>query len=177
MPALERGNVIGAFILALADRIGDAVETAAPERGCAAAALMLIRHQPGFLVERLHGVIGLSQPGTVRLIDRLQQRGLVRRRSGEEDRRTVGLFLTEDGQAVCTDIIESRARAVSAAISGLTAHEVTALADMAGKVLGSLPKDAQQAYRICRLCDEAHCPDCPVDDALAGHDDRSSIIP
>jgi DNA-binding MarR family transcriptional regulator len=43
--------------------------------------------------------LGLSQPGAVRLADRLAQRGLVQRRRDGPDRREVRLSLTSAGHA------------------------------------------------------------------------------
>lgn len=158
-------NVIGALALALGDIVEMALADDASEPGAAAAALMLIRHTPGFLTERLHRIIGLSQPGTVRLIDRLVRDGLVVRKPGREDRRTVELHLSEEGLRRTAAMVKKRNRALAKALAALPDEDITTLSAIAGKLLGALPSDERHAYQICRYCDETCCAHCPVDAA------------
>ena len=169
-------NLIGALALALADVIETSLVSDAPEPGAAAAALLLIRHQPGFLTERLHGVIGLSQPGTVRLIDRLVRDGLVQRMPGQADRRTVELHLTKEGVRRTTAMVRKRSKALSKTLAVLSEGDRADLARIAETLLRSLPVDERTAYEICRYCDEACCTQCPVDAGAPLHAPRSALI-
>src|SRR5262245_37182959 len=89
MDDLRIANIVGALALALSDDLLRAAERKAPEAGLAAAAIALLRHVPGMTIERLRNALGLSHPGAVRLIDRLEQEGSVVRRPSNADRRAV----------------------------------------------------------------------------------------
>ena len=47
---------------------------------CTPAALCVIGHEPGLSIDFLARVLGMSHPGTVRLVDRLETDGLIKRR-------------------------------------------------------------------------------------------------
>src|SRR5690606_1644267 len=64
-------NVIGAFALALSDDFRGAMQELAEGNESACAALIVIGQESGLSVDRLSKILGLSQPGTVRLVDRL----------------------------------------------------------------------------------------------------------
>ena len=67
--------------------------------GSDAAALVTLRnYAEGEPLELLRRALALSQPGVVRLADRLQARGLVERHRSERDGRAVGLRLTPAGR-------------------------------------------------------------------------------
>jgi DNA-binding MarR family transcriptional regulator len=59
-------------------------------------------------------------PGITRLLDRLEQSGLVRRDRGASDRRQVFCFITEQGLALLTELDEGVNSADDAAVSMLT---------------------------------------------------------
>ena len=66
--------------------------------GSDAAALVTLRnYAEGEPLELLRRALALSQPGVVRLADRLQARGLVERHRSARDGRAVGLRLTRGG--------------------------------------------------------------------------------
>ena len=66
--------------------------------GSDAAALVTLRnYAEGEPLELLRRALALSQPGVVRLADRLQARGLVERHRSASDGRAVGLRLTRSG--------------------------------------------------------------------------------
>ena len=160
-------NVIAALALALADAVNGAAEQPVPERGPAAAALMMIAHLPGISVEELRTGVSLSHPGAVRLIDRWQTQALVRREANREDARRVALYLTETGASMAADIAAGRAAAMRRALATLDPAEAATLAALADKMLRALVSSDAEALKICRLCDEGACRDCPVEEKLA----------
>lgn len=166
MTAEKCENVIGAFALALADEILASTEDEAPEPGSAAAALALIGHEPGITIERLRRALGLSHPGAVRLVDRLETPGLVERGHSHQDRRTVSLALTDTGRQRVDAVLSRRQSVLQAALSTLSHEERTAFAQTAEKLLCFMLKDLDHAYTICRLCDQDACIECPVDAEL-----------
>jgi MarR family transcriptional repressor of emrRAB len=156
-------NVIGAFALALADDFKGAMEELAEGNESACAALIVIGQESGLSVDRLSKILGLSQPGTVRLVDRLAAARLVERKTGA-DRRSVALRLTEAGKRRVRSLLVGRQHALIQALRGLDDWERSTLTAIAGKVLRGLEHSAVECDRRCRLCDDNACPDesCPM---------------
>ncbi len=69
-------------------------------------------------------VVRLSQPAISRLVDRLEKRGLVTRREGQEDRRSVAVGITRDGIALLQRAIPVHERCIhEKLLSRLTMEE------------------------------------------------------
>ncbi len=79
----------------------------------------------------------LSQPGLSRLVDRLVQRGLVRRTPDPADRRGVRVSLTDAGAARQKEVGRLHARSVRRALTSvLDPDELRQLKTLAGKLAG-----------------------------------------
>jgi DNA-binding MarR family transcriptional regulator len=156
-------NIIGAFALALADDFKSAMEDLAESNESACAALIVIGQESGLSVDRLSRILRLSQPGTVRLVDRLAAARLVERKAGA-DRRAVALRLTDAGKRQVKSLQVGRQHALAQALRGLDDWERSTLAAIASKVLRGLEHSEVECDRRCRLCDESACPDetCPL---------------
>ncbi|WP_207480936.1 MarR family winged helix-turn-helix transcriptional regulator [Arenibaculum pallidiluteum] len=163
-PRIE--NIAGALSLAIADELLRAAESRAPEAGSAAAALTLLGHVPGLPIERLRRALGLSHPGAVRLVDRLQADGLVARQPSERDRRAVALVLTPEGEKACAAILAARQGTLARALAALSPEERAVFGRLAEKMLRAALQSEEHAYTVCRLCDPGACTDCPVDAEL-----------
>jgi DNA-binding MarR family transcriptional regulator len=158
-------NLVGAFALVLTDRIAGAVDGRGPG-GSAAAALLLVHHGHVRRVDDLRAPLALSQPGVVRLVDRLTAAGLLRRVAGDAaDRRRVGLALTATGRRRVRQVLEAREDAVAGLLSSLTPEQVARLSRTCERVLGVVAVDQAAPARICRYCDETACDltRCPVE--------------
>jgi len=82
----------------------------------------------------------LSQPALSRMVDRLADRGLIRRAADPRDGRSVGLSLTEPGAAVQRRIGQRHGRSVAQAmLAGLTPAELRQLEEICGKLAGAAP--------------------------------------
>ncbi len=162
-------NLLGALALALADRAGAAVSADAALSGSDAAALVTLRnYAEGEPLELLRRALALSQPGVVRLADRLQARGLVERHRSASDGRAVGLRLTRKGRDAADAALTARSEAIAAALDTLGAGQRRALAPMLERMLGAQTTDATASLVICRMCDPDVCghPErCPVTQA------------
>lgn len=66
-------------------------------------------------------------PGITRLLDRLEEKGLVRRERWLEDRRLVHGWITDNGRALLAAMDEEVDRADERAVAGLSAVEIRAL--------------------------------------------------
>jgi MarR family transcriptional regulator, negative regulator of the multidrug operon emrRAB len=161
-------NLLGALALAVADLIREATE--GPADGLAAsepAALVTLAHYPGQSILSLGRTLGLTHSGAVRLADRMEQAGLVRRAAAGPG-RTLALSLTGPGQAAADRVLARRQAAVEDLVSRLDATELAGADRMASRLLAGLTTDRDSARRLCRLCAEPVCTGpagCPVDQA------------
>jgi DNA-binding MarR family transcriptional regulator len=158
-------QVLGVTALAVMDRLRASVTAGAAVNEVEAGALVHVRAWPGGSVGDLAGVVGLSQPATVRLVDRLVERGLVLRRAGP-DRRTLALVLTEAGAEAAAAVLMARAEALAPLLAELSPRERATLERLLGRVASGLVVDRSGAVRLCRLCDREVCtsgPGCPLE--------------
>ena len=158
-------NVVGALALTLSDILLEASQSEAPDN-VTAAGLTLVGHVPGLSIHELSHGLSLSHPGTVRLVDRMVAENLMERRPSKEDGRAVALFLTPKGKRRERKILLSRRDALGNVLSLLSRDERQMLAQISEKIITTILKGEEHALRICRLCDEGACVDCPVDAEL-----------
>jgi DNA-binding MarR family transcriptional regulator len=165
--SLDRAaNLFGALALVIADQAADAMADAGGRSPSAAAALSALLH---FLdapsVDLLRQVLGLSPSGTVRLLDRLEESGYVRRGPGD-DGRSVSVRLTESGRAAAERVTSARADVLERALAVLSPAERRAFEQLAGKLLVGMMRGPGAVRWICRLCDTSVCRGadggCPV---------------
>lgn len=157
-------NLLGALALALTDAQGRAMQAAAGLGGSAAAAVVTLGTAPGLSVAALAAVLGLTHSATVRLALDLERRGLVGRGPGA-DRRSVGLVLTEAGEAARDRLMAARASVLAEAMAAVDPADRAGLDRALTAAVTRLTTGRTAADRICRLCDEAACghDDCPVE--------------
>ena len=165
-------NVVGAGVLALADVLREATERAADHGASAPAALAALEsYLGGTSIDELRRVLAITHSGAVRLVDRLEAAGLLRRTRASGDARTRGLVLTPAGRRAARRVLAQRAAALDAALAPLDTHEREQLGDLLGRVLGGLTDGHARAGRICRLCEPGPCGHdegrCPVSQAAA----------
>jgi DNA-binding MarR family transcriptional regulator len=154
-------NVVTAWAMSLHDELA----TVAAELGSGVrdiAALTLVASHPDVPVDWLRARIGLSQPGTVRLLDRLSQAGLVRRAAREG--RSVHLAVTPAGRELLERWTRQRDQAVQRLVAGLTAGQTGELTELLAAALSTPGRPRAEADQTCRTCDWPACGDnCPVD--------------
>jgi DNA-binding MarR family transcriptional regulator len=177
MAGTKLENIVGALALALSDDLLRKVQDQAPEPGPAAAAIALLRHEPGMTIERLRRALGLSHSGAVRLVDRLVADDLAVRRPGPVDRRAVALHLTGKGEGRCDAILAARQGSMARALGTLDEDERRVLGSLTEKLLAGLIGTVDDAYSVCRLCDAGACCDCPVERALSATAERTPPPP
>ena len=77
-------------------------------------------------------------PGAMtRLIDRLEEKGLVRRLRAEDDRRAQRLELTAEGKAIYPKIVTALVKVYNQLLRGFTKTEVNQLQDMLKRMLAN----------------------------------------
>jgi len=129
------------------------------------AALTLVGSHEGCSADWLWGRIGLTQSGTVRLIDRLQKLGYVER---ERSGRAIRLTLTAAGAEALAGWSAAREEATREALSGLNATERRQLNTLLARGLRNTNRARDAADTTCRLCDWPACSRCPVDASVGG---------
>ncbi|MEM1046704.1 MAG: MarR family transcriptional regulator [Pseudomonadota bacterium] len=154
-------NLLGVVGLAVADRIEDTAREVLNHAGETPAALVVIGYGSGPSNDQLRRVLGLSHPGTVRLVDRLVADGLVERRKAR-DKRAVALHLSERGMAIREDLLKGRLAAIRPLLTPLTGMEQETLTTLLHKMLSSMETTADERRTLCRLCDNRICTDCPI---------------
>jgi DNA-binding MarR family transcriptional regulator len=164
--SLDRvGNLLGALAFSVTDRTSDAVGDAAGQSQTAAIALSAMHH---FLedpsIDLLRRVLGLTPSGTVRLVDRLEEAGYVKRRPGR-DGREVSLRLTAAGRRAAKRVTEARGEVLDGALATLAPAERREFEQLLSRVLPALVRGPGATRWMCRLCDpgachreEGHCP-------------------
>jgi MarR family transcriptional repressor of emrRAB len=166
-PSGHAANVLGALMLATSDRMVESVQAELGLSETAAAALSALNQ---FLdrptVDQLAQVVGLTQSGGVRLVDRLERDGLVRRGAGT-DRRSASVSLTSAGQRLAQKVETSRLQLLDHVMASLSAEERDTLAGLAGRMLVGMMREPEATRWICRLCDLAACGrpagNCPLE--------------
>ena len=154
-------NLLGVVGLAVADRIEEAARDVLSHAGETPAAVVVIGYGLGPSNDQLRRILGLSHPGSVRLVDRLVADGLVERRQAR-DKRAVALYLTEAGQTLREELLKGRLAAIRPLLVPLTFAEQEALASLLHKMLSSMPTTDLERCNLCRLCDGRVCTDCPI---------------
>jgi DNA-binding MarR family transcriptional regulator len=153
-------NVVGAFALAAADASRQAAERSLGQGASAPAALITIGAYPGRSIEQLRRPLGLSQPGALRLVGRLEDAGWVARRAANG--RGVALSLTASGEKVVADLLRARDSSLAQLLGSLSASQLRDMAAAAEVVLAAQTEDRHDLERLCRLCHRDRCADCPV---------------
>jgi DNA-binding MarR family transcriptional regulator len=157
-------NVIGALVVVLGDRLRDATEEASGMRGALPAALTALHEWAGGrTIETLAGGLRLSHSRTVRVVDKLEARGLATRARDPADGRGVLVHLTPAGRRAGRAVLDARAGALEAALAGADRR---ALAATAERLLAAATTGRRSARANCRLCDAHACGHhegrCPV---------------
>jgi DNA-binding MarR family transcriptional regulator len=124
-------------------------------------------------VDWLHRRLGITQSGTVRLLDRLQQSDLITRdhRAGQ---REVEITLTDAGRRALASGLDARAEALQALLAPLSDSDQRQLIKLISKALAAGTRSRDAADVACRLCDWPGCgPGCPVDRSVATRPESS----
>ena len=104
--------------------------------------LEALYHVGPLLLGKLQRRILVSSGGVTYLVDRLQERGLVKREDCPDDRRARYAALTPKGRRLVERIFPEHARAIAHAMSGLTKADrirATALLRTLGRAAEALP--------------------------------------
>ena len=160
-------NLLGVVALAIMDRIEETARDILSHAGETPAAVVVIGYGTGPSNDKLRRILGLSHPGTVRLVDRLVADGLVERREGR-DKRAIALFLTKRGKSLREELLKGRLAAIRPLLAGLTDLEIETFGALLHKMLSSMEPTDTECRKLCRLCDDRVCSNCPIPTDIPG---------
>jgi DNA-binding MarR family transcriptional regulator len=107
--------------------------------------LVHLRRSPWASLSSVSEGLGSSAPTTSRIVSGLVAKGLVIRKTCQQDRRQVSLELTPRGQTVIDEAWRGTQEAVAERLSSLTAGQLTELAVALGHLAGVFPSGAHEA--------------------------------
>ncbi len=162
-------NLLGAFATTISTQIEQAVAGLGGRNLTHEAALVAIHNHPNETIDMLSKILGLTHSGGVRLINTLEEEGLVERQRSEQDARAVVLYVTAKGRRRAQKVLQARARVIAPILANLTDDQQQLLVPVLQATLGGLTNGQEGARRICRLCNERICrpQGCPVELAIA----------
>lgn len=121
------------------------VEKAAGIGGAQVWALSVIQQRPGIGVSDLGRAMDVHQSTASNLVKALLERGLVRAVKAEQDRRAVGLFLSEAGQHLLDRAPAPFSGVLPDALAGLDASTLARLEQDLGTLIAALAADEASA--------------------------------
>lgn len=164
--------MLSAWLLVAADARDHASSQACGLAARELSALVLVSSRPGRNVDWLYRRLGITPSGAVRLVDRLEGLGLLRREK-TAGKREVALHVTEAGNDRLADGLKARAAALESQLAPLSERERSQLIALVTKVLGAGTRARAEADVACRLCEWGLCrPDCPLDASVIDEGDR-----
>jgi DNA-binding MarR family transcriptional regulator len=106
--------------------------------------LMLLWLKRADTVAALARVSQVGVPSMTRMLDRLEQKDLLRRERSETDRRVVHLHLTPKGRKTAGKIWPIVVEGMSVHLDGFRKEELNLLNDLLGRMLANGLRDAQK---------------------------------
>ena len=106
--------------------------------------LVAIKYAPGIGLRELADRERVSPPAMTKHVDRLERDGLVARTQSAEDRRRVGVSLTEEGQRVLRRVRSRRTAWLAQRLRGLSPEELAAVEAAVEPLRRLLPEGARR---------------------------------
>ena len=132
-------NILGALAVLIQDRVESAWQSSLDLSPMAAAALVQIDNEPGSSIEAVAGRIGLTHSATVRVIDKLAERGLVEKDRARKDARAQSLTLSKPGKRLAQQLHEARNQVTDDLLAGLVPEQRSARSCTAASNRGARP--------------------------------------
>lgn len=165
-------NILGAFSRSVSDRMDEAVVDAAGLSSSACYAIVTIGSEPGSSIETLRHFLDVEHSSLVRLLNGLEKKGLIlRSKSDGNDKRTVRIDLSPEGETCFTKILDARHSVLNKAVGNLGEHDKEMLFRLISRMMPVVVKPGDDQHYVCRLCDLELCPQeiCPVNLAHPEH--------
>lgn len=155
-------NQLSAFALAVNDKLDATLSENFGRSHSEIETLVSVRHCDSFTVGWLGEVLGLTHSAAVRIVDRLESDGRIRR-TPQTNRRFVGLVLTPAGVELADEILNTRQEVLEHLFEDVDDKALEKALPVFRGILGQTSDSKLTSYRRCRLCDEVMCGErCPV---------------
>jgi DNA-binding MarR family transcriptional regulator len=109
--------------------------------------------------------LAITHPAAVKLIERLQRKGLVVKSEGANDRRVSCVGLTELGKVIVESVQAKRAEAIAKALENMTSQEQAGLVTGLEKLLAATLETENLIESTCLRCGVGHVQTCVVNRA------------
>jgi DNA-binding MarR family transcriptional regulator len=160
-------NLVAVTALGLTDRLHElGTQLAGVEDFTAATALVaLLDFSPRGSLRQLSEILAMTHSGAVRLVDRLEAAGLVRREAGR-DERSRAVVLTRKGRTAAQAMRAHRGSVTAGLLEGLSNRQRTQLTSVCELLVANLTRQrlTQRANSsipaggaLCRWCDFGAC--------------------
>ncbi|GAB4357476.1 MAG: MarR family transcriptional regulator [Oricola sp.] len=162
---LFMANILGAFTMALNDKMNRAVSDAAGLNSSACYAVVTIGTEPGSTIEELRRMLDLEHSSAVRTVAKLEAKGIVTKsRRPCDDKRVVRINLTKTGEDLFSRILDARQEVLTKVTSRMTEEERQLLDGLIRKGMPDVVEPGDDQHYVCRLCDMEACDQtiCPV---------------
>ncbi|HEY8496915.1 MAG TPA: MarR family transcriptional regulator [Limnochordales bacterium] len=132
------------------------------------AQFVLLRHlwwNPGSTLGQVADSLGVSRPAATQAVERLVQRGLVRRSPDTADRRRLRLGLTARGEELVRELSSALEERLAAIVGRMPSDARLALARGVEAFLAAALDEPALLQAVCLHCGAEHDDDCPVNQA------------
>jgi DNA-binding MarR family transcriptional regulator len=106
--------------------------------------LVAIKYAPGIGLRELAARERVSPPAMTKHVDRLERGGLVTRTPSADDRRRVGVSLTDEGQRVLRRVRSRRTAWLAQRLRGLSPAELAAVEAAVEPLRRLIPEEARR---------------------------------
>jgi DNA-binding MarR family transcriptional regulator len=110
--------------------------------------LLTIHRNPGINQGQLADRLEVEPITTCRMVDRLEQAGLVERRRDPSDRRAWQIILTDEALPIIDRIQEIADVKLAEAVTGFTPEEIATLTAMLGRLRDNLLEDPAPIMKV-----------------------------
>lgn len=106
--------------------------------------LVAIKYEPGIGIRELASRERVSAPAMTKHVDRLERDRLVERTPSDDDRRRVGISLTDEGARLLRRVRSRRTAWLAQRLQELSAADLAAIDAAVGPLRKLLPEEAQR---------------------------------
>jgi DNA-binding MarR family transcriptional regulator len=121
----------------------------------------LFRHGESSVGDIAQG-LGTTHPAAVRLVDRLERKGLVGRTESRSDRRVSLVALTVSGRELADRVLSKRTEALARALGRMDRRELEDVMRGLEALLAAALEDRRTVESVCLRCGDDHIGCCIV---------------
>jgi len=111
------------------------------------------------------GGLGITHPACVKLVDRLQRKGLVKRMRNKADRRISLIALTGDGRLIAARALSKRTEVLERALARMERSRIEDLMRGLEALLAATLENPETVESLCLRCGDEHIGCCVINRA------------